>query len=128
VEGAWAIYDKRCWPGDNLADHLSFALRHEDIDLLILKRIFEAVPQAEIEALVRATPTGVPARRAWYFYEILTGGRTLNVDNAPNVAATDLLDPKVYFTGKPRLSRRHRVRDNLLGTGRFCRSSGGPRA
>jgi len=23
------------------------------------------------------------------------------------------------FTGKPRLSRRHRVRDNLLGIGRF---------
>jgi len=35
------------------------------------------------------------------------------------VAAVDLLDPKAYFTGKPRLSKRHRVRDNLLGTGRF---------
>jgi hypothetical protein len=58
-------------------------------------------------------------RRAWYFYDILTG-RTLGVDDAPNVAATDLLDPKAYFTGKSRLSRRHRVRDNLLGTGRFC--------
>ena len=32
----------------------------------------------------------------------------------------DLLDPKAYFTGKPRLSKRHRVRDNLLGVGRFC--------
>ena len=32
----------------------------------------------------------------------------------------DLLDPKRYFTGKPRLSKRHRVRDNLLGTGKFC--------
>jgi hypothetical protein len=117
--GAWTVYDKRYWPGDSLADHLSFALRREDLDLLILKRIFEAVPQAEIEALVQATPTGVPARRAWYFYEILTG-RTLGVDDGPNVAATDLLDPNAYFTGKPRLSRRHRVRDNLLGTGRFC--------
>jgi hypothetical protein len=26
---------------------------------------------------------------------------------------------KAYFTGTPRLSKRHRVRDNLLGTGRF---------
>ena len=34
--------------------------------------------------------------------------------------AIDLLDPEEYFTGKPRLSKRHRVRDNLLGTGRFC--------
>ena len=31
-----------------------------------------------------------------------------------------LLDPKAYFTGQAAPSRRHRVRDNLLGTGRFC--------
>jgi Fic/DOC family len=38
----------------------------------------------------------------------------------PSAAAIDLLDPEAYFTGKPRLSKRHRVRDNLLGSGRFC--------
>jgi hypothetical protein len=118
-EGAWAVFDKRYWPGDTFADHLIFALRHEDMDLLILKRIFEAVPQAEVEAIVRAAPTGIPARRAWYLYETLTG-RTLDVEDAPSAAAIDVLDPKAYFTGKPRLSKRHRVRDNLLGTGRFC--------
>ena len=42
------------------------------------------------------------------------------MDDAPAVAAVDLSIPKAYFTGKPRLSKRHRVRDNLLGTGRFC--------
>jgi hypothetical protein len=42
------------------------------------------------------------------------------VDDAPQAAAIDLLEPEAYFTGKPRLSKRHRVRDNLLGTGRFC--------
>lgn len=118
-DGVWAIFDKRYWPGDTFADHLIFALRHEDMDFMLLNRIFEAVPQAEIEAIVRAAPTGIPARRAWYLYEILTG-RTLDVKDAPSAAAIDLLDPKAYFTGKPRLSKRHRVRDNLLGTGRFC--------
>jgi hypothetical protein len=118
-EGAWTVFDKRYWPGDTFADHLAFALRHEDIDLLILKRVFETVPQAEVEAIVRAAPTGIPARRAWYLYEILTG-RTLDVDDARGAAAIDLLEPDAYFTGKPRLSKRHRVRDNLLGTGRFC--------
>jgi hypothetical protein len=118
-EEAWTVFDKRYWPGDTFADHITFALRHEDIDLLVLKRAFEAVPEAEIETMVHATPTGIPARRAWYFYEILTG-RTLDVGDAPTVAAVDLLDPEAYFTGKPRLSKRHRVRDNLLGTGRFC--------
>ena len=78
-----------------------------------------SVPQAEIEAIVRAAPTGIAARRAWYLYESLTR-RTLDVEDAPSASAIDLLEPKSYFTGKPRLSKRHRVRDNLLGTGRFC--------
>lgn len=118
-EGGWIVFDKRYWPGDNFADHLTFALRHEDIDLLILKRIFESVPQAELETLVRTAPTGIASRRAWYFYELLTG-QTLAVENAPRAAAVDLLDPTAYFTGRPHLSSRHRVRDNLLGDGRFC--------
>jgi Fic/DOC family len=118
-EGAWTVFDKRYWLGDTLAGHLAFALRHENLDLLILKRIFEAAPQAEVEAIVRAAPTGIAARRAWYLYEILMG-RTLGVDDAPSTAAIDILDSKGYFTGKPRLSKRHRVRDNLLGTARFC--------
>ena len=118
-QGAWTVFDKRYWPADTFADHVTFALRHEDIDLLILKRAFEVVPQSEIEAMVRDAPTGIAARRAWYLCELLTG-RTIDVDDAPNSSAIDLLESKAYFTGRPRLSKRHRVRDNLLGTGRFC--------
>ena len=118
-DGPWTIFDRRYWPGDTFAAHLSFALRHEDIDLLILKRVFEAVPQDVVAAMVRAAPTGIPARRAWYLYETLTG-RTLAIDDLPRAETIDLLDPKAYFTSKPRLSKRHRVRDNLLGNGRFC--------
>ena len=43
-EGLGTLFDKRYWPGESFADHLTFALRHEEIDLLILKRVFEAVP------------------------------------------------------------------------------------
>jgi hypothetical protein len=118
-EGIWTIFDKRYWPGDTFADHLLFALRHEDIDLLILKRVFEAVAHSEIETIIHAAPTGIPARRVWYFYEILTSC-TLDIEDVPSAAAIDLLDSDAYFTGKPRLSKRHRVRDNLLGSGRFC--------
>jgi hypothetical protein len=117
-DGAWNVFDKRYWPGEDLADHLAFILKHEDADFLVLKRVFEAAPQAEIEALVRAAPTALHVRRVWYLYEKLIG-RTLDVEDAPRAAAIDLLDPEAYFTGKPRLSKRHRVRDNLLGTGRF---------
>ena len=47
---------------ETFADHLSFALRHESIDLLILKRIFDAATQSELEAFIRDAPTGNPAR------------------------------------------------------------------
>jgi hypothetical protein len=51
-EGIWKIFDKRYWPGVNLADHLVFALRHEDLDLLILKRAFDAMPTKVLEGPV----------------------------------------------------------------------------
>ncbi|KAA3626965.1 MAG: cell filamentation protein Fic [Proteobacteria bacterium] len=118
-EGGFRVFDKRYQPGDDVADQLTFALRHENIDLLILKRAFEAVPKAVLEDYVRSTPTGTHTRRAWFFYEMLTG-QTLDLDDAPNATAVDALDTKAYFTGKAKLSRRHKVRDNLLGSGDWC--------
>ena len=44
-EGIWRVFDKRYWPGEDFADHLTFALRHEDFDLLTLKRVFGAVSE-----------------------------------------------------------------------------------
>jgi hypothetical protein len=119
LEGVWRVFDKRYKAGNDLADHVTFALRHEHIDLLILKRTFDAVPAGAIEEIVRKTPTGAVARRVWFFYELLTG-RMLDLEPAGNVAAVDALDPDLYFTSPPRLSQRHRVRDNLLGSTGFC--------
>ncbi|HEY4354565.1 MAG TPA: Fic family protein, partial [Acidobacteriaceae bacterium] len=118
-EPDWNIFDKRYWPGEDFGSHLAFALRHENVDPLILKRLFQAVPQAVVEQFVRNAPTGVPNRRGWFWYEFLTG-RTLDIPELPSVAAIDLLDEKAYFTGTPQLSKRHKVRDNLLGTPDFC--------
>jgi len=47
-------------------------------------------------------------------------GRTLDIEDAKTVTAADALDPTAYFTGAPHLSKRHRVRDNLLGRGDYC--------
>jgi hypothetical protein len=88
-EGVWRIFDKRYWPGDNLTDHLIFALRHEDLDLLILKRAFDAMSAKILQELVAATPTDIPSRRAWFLYEWLTG-KGLDLPDAPNVAAAEL--------------------------------------
>ena len=118
-EGSWRVFDKRYAPEDSPVGHIVFALKHENIDLLVLKRAFAKIPKEEIETFVAATPTGTISRRIWFFYEFLTG-QTLELEDASKVAAIDALDNKQYFTSKPILSKRHRVRDNLLGNGDFC--------
>jgi hypothetical protein len=117
--GEWTIYDKRYWPGEGFGDHLGFALRNENLDILVLKRIFEAVPQDTVAAFVRSAPTGAHNRRAWFLYEFMTG-RTLDIEDAPEVSFTNLLDNRLHFTAAPVPSRRHKVRDNLLGNRDFC--------
>ena len=117
--GEWTIYDKRYWPGEGFGDHLGFALRHEDLDLLVLKRIFDVVPQNTLAAFVRSAPTGAPNRRVWFLYEFMTG-RALDIEDATGVSFIDLLDSRLYFTAAPVPSRRHKVRDNLLGNPDFC--------
>lgn len=119
IQNKWRIFDKRYAPEDNPIDHIVFALKHENIDLLILKCVFAKIPQADIEAFIAATPTGTVTRRLWFFYEFLIG-HMLALEDAPKVGAIDVLDSKHYFTSKPRLSPRHRVRDNLLGGEGFC--------
>lgn len=119
-DGDWLIFDKRYWPGEEFGTHLNFALRYEDLDLLIVKRVLEAVRPQVVQEFVRSAPTGIPARRAWYLYEEFTE-RALDLPELPStLAAVDLLDQEKYFTGLARLSRRHKVRDNLLGTRRLC--------
>ncbi len=119
IEGNWKVFDKRFLLGETFGDHLTFALKHEDMDLLVLKRVFNVIAPEEMERFVQSAPTGAPSRRAWFLYETLTGNE-LDVPDAPNVAFVDLLDPKAYFTAKAKSSKRHKVRDNLLGNEQFC--------
>lgn len=119
IEGKWELYDKRFSLQDTFEDHLAFALRHEPIDLLILKRALDVIDPKVLEEFIQATPNGAITRRVWFFYETLTG-KILDIEDAPVVTAVSALDPKLYFTGKATLSKRHRVSDNLLGTGALC--------
>ena len=77
------------------------------------------MPQGSITSYVRSATTGAHNRRAWFLYEFLTG-RMLDIEDAAEAGFSDLLDNRVYFTGAPVPSRRHKVRDNLLGNKDFC--------
>lgn len=115
----WTIFDKRFAPEDSLFGHLSFAIRHETINLLVLKKLFQGVLPRDIAVLIEAEPTGSTTRRIWFFYEWLTGTR-LELPDAERGNYVEALDNADYFTSTPVNSPRHRVRDNLLGTPAFC--------
>lgn len=118
-DGNWQIFDKRYKPNDSLEGHLNFALKHEVIDLLVMKRVFESIAPQDVASFILSTPTGAVARRVWFFYEFLIGNK-LEIKDAETVTAIDALEPDKYFTIKGKLSQRHRVRNNLLGSKDFC--------
>ena len=68
----WRILTPRHAPKASFGGHLYFALKHEGLDLVILKRLFGATGPAPIETIVQTTPTGSYARRIWFLYEWLT--------------------------------------------------------
>src|SRR3989442_9015758 len=49
-EDRWTVFERRYWPGDTFRDHFAFGLRHEPIDVLVLKRLFETADPKEIVA------------------------------------------------------------------------------
>lgn len=115
IERYLASYDY----GNTPEMDLKFALRYEPTDLAILRLAFDRMAQTDIEAWIRSEPNGTFARRAWFFYEWLTGER-LNLPDAGAVGYTPALLPEkhVVLPGEP--SRRHRVTNNLLGTPALC--------
>ena len=106
-------------PQASLEGHLTFALKYEGLDLAVLKRLFLAAGPREIEALVRAKPTGSYARRIWFLYEWLTGTR-LDLPDAERGAYVSVVDPDQQFAAPGHNSSRHRVKNNLPGTPDFC--------
>jgi len=118
-EAGWRILTPRHAPGAGLGAHLTFALKYEGVDLAVLKRLFSSVKPSEIEAIVRATPTGSYARRIWFLYEWLTG-KTLDAPDAEKGTYEPVVDPEQQWEIPGENSARHHVRNNLPGTPQFC--------
>ena len=107
-------------PEESLRGHLEFALKWEGVSLGVLAALFRQIDPREIVRMVRAKPTGAYVRRIWFLYEWLLDTR-LDLPDAGKVKAVPVVDPKQQFaSASGPLSRRHRVRNNLPGTNRFC--------
>jgi hypothetical protein len=118
-QDGWRIYTPRHAPVADLGGHLTFALKYEGLDLGVLKALFQTAGPRELEAIVRATPTGGYARRAWFLYEWLLGTR-LDLPDADKGAYALVVDPTLQWAAPATTSPRHRVKNNLPGTPLFC--------
>lgn len=113
-------YPAKYWPGDTVGDHLEFALKYDGTNLAILARLFRVVAMEEILGYIQSKPIGKYARRTWFLYEFLTGGR-LPLEDLTKGNYIDLLEKDDYYTTiRPRPVRRQRINDNLPGEARFC--------
>ena len=115
----WRILTPRHAPQATLDGHLTFALKHEGLDLAVLKQLFLAVDAQDIERLVRATPTGIYARRIWFLYEWLME-RKLDLPALDRSTYTDIVDTTQQWASEGTNVSRQRVRNNLPGTPEFC--------
>jgi hypothetical protein len=113
------FYPQQYATEDRVTSNLRFALRHEPTDLGVLVAALKAADPRELEAWVRAEPTGAFSRRAWFLYETFSG-RTLDIADAKTGNYVEALDPARHVVGDRRNSVRHRVIDNLLGGPGLC--------
>ena len=115
----WRILTPRHAPSPDLEGHLTFALKYEGLDLVVLKRLFATLEPKDVEAIVRAKPTGRYARRIWFLYEWLLD-RRLELPDADKGNFEPVVDSEQQWSIPGENSSRHRVRNNLPGTPKFC--------
>lgn len=111
------VFTRNYWPGDQPLDHVEFTFKYEHLSLDLLEQVFRRISVPEIDRYIAKARTSKYRRRIGFLYEILTA-RTLHTEVTGNFVP--VLDPKKYFTGKPRNNSRWRVIDNLLGTVGAC--------
>lgn len=118
-DGGWRILTPRHAPNPTLEGHLTFALKYEGLDLVVLKRLFLATGPNEIETIVRDKPSGAYARRIWFLYEWLTG-ETLGLPDASGGRYVPVIDPDLQYAPDGENAPRYRVKNNMPGTPDFC--------
>ncbi len=106
-----------------IQEHLRFALRYEPLDLRVWHRVIEVLPEKAITDWVESQPSSAYARKAWYLYERLKRQPLALPDS--HAPYTDLADSERQIVWrssrfKTPYSKRHRVRNNLLGEAGYC--------
>ncbi len=117
--GRWKVFGTKYLPEDSLYKQLIFHLKHEGINLLFFKKLFERLSTKQVIDLISIEPTGQYSRRIWFLYEWLLNVK-LDILDLEVKTYVDLVDNKLQFATGGKRSSRHRINNNLPGTVDFC--------
>lgn len=115
----WQVFTPRHEADHTLSGQLTFALKHEGIELGVLKALFSKIDTGEITAIVKAEPLGIYSRKIWFLFEWLMD-KLLPLPDLKTGNFVNLVDEALQFGGAPENSTRHKVRNNLPGVRDFC--------
>jgi hypothetical protein len=125
----WTGYTKKTYYparrirlGGGWQGHLSFALKHEGVNLEVLQAFFRCVTPEEMGEFVSGHPLGAVQRRVWFLYEMLAG-RRLDIPDGRQGGYVPLVDDSIQYA-LPSSSavrvKRHHVLNNLIGNRDFA--------
>lgn len=112
-------YTSQYYPGDRVVDHVQFAIKHEGLNLRLLKQVFTIHDQNEFAQYINQFPTGKYARQIGFLYEFLVGEEMQGI-NTLGGNYVHIVDPDSYVVPEGVTNTRWRVYDNLPGGPRFC--------
>ena len=119
IKGEWTVFDSQIQLNHSIGGHFEFALKHEPVDLLLLKKLIECWNVEELTTYIKENSKGLYRRKLWFYFEFLFN-QQLSLKDLPAGKYENLLDEKKYFTGQIIKSARHKINNNLLGTSSFC--------
>lgn len=99
--------------------HVEFALKYDDLNLDLLKFVFEKIPIEEIKVFILQSPSGKYSRKIGFLFEFLTG-ITISLNQPITGNYIDLLEKEKYITGTAVKNSKWKINDNLPGSELFC--------
>ena len=113
------LYPKKYETEDNLFSNLEFAIKHEGLNLLLIKKLFEILPETEVKSYILNNSKGKYNRIVWFLHE-WSLDKKLDIPDLQTTNYIDILDSKEYYTCKPDKLKRYCINDNLTGNRFFC--------
>ena len=120
IKGNWLIFDAQLAVDESAYTQLEFAIKHEHLDLLLLKKILEIFPKDNLITNIKNNPKRILSKKIWFLYEFLLKTE-LPLEDLPIGKYDDILNKEKYIVNNNFLkSKRHKINNNLLGTQEFC--------